>query len=261
MATHAECQPDSIRYFDLMGEADKAIAGDDWNLAEQKLLEALRLMPANPVNILLLSNLGMIRFHAGKTDEAIATLTDAHTMAPASVTILQNRARIYAEIGRDKDAINDYASIIALDSTLVEPLFYHAMLSINAGDLLSADTDVTRLKTISSNDRLTYLADATLALHTGLYAQAISPLSHLIDTDPTAGYYASRSLCRLMLGQLQEASDDIARGLEIDPVDSELYIYRALLNKMRYRPEDAKSDARRAIELGADATRVNTLIQ
>ena len=39
------------------------------------------------------------------------------------------------------------------------------------------------------------------------------------------------------------------------PDDGELYLYRAALNKMRYRPDDAKADALKAIELGVDKKR------
>ncbi len=59
-----------------------------------------------------------------------------------------------------------------------------------------------------------------------------------------------------MLDQLSEASDDIARGLELDPEDGELYLYRAALNKMRYRVADARADAERARQLGIPAERL-----
>lgn len=256
----AQTPADSIQYFNFIGEADKAIAKSEWTTAEQRLLDAMRLNPDNPTNILLMSNLGMIRFYAGKTEEAINTLNDAHNIAPASVTILQNRAHIYTEIGNNNQALEDYSLIIALDSTLIEPSFYHAILSLSSGDVAEATKDVARLKSIDSHNRLTYIADANLALHTARYSDAVSPLSRLIEVEPTAEYYAKRGLCRLLLSQLQDASDDIANGLQLDPAYAELYLYRALLNKFRFRPDDAKADAKRAIELGADAQRVNTLI-
>lgn len=256
----AQMPTDSIQYFNFIGEADKAISKSDWSTAEQRLLDAMRLIPDNPTNILLLSNLGMIRFHAGKTEEAINTLNDAHNIAPASVTILQNRAYIFTEIGNNDQALKDYTTIIALDSTLIEPSFYHAILSLAADNIEEAKKDVARLKSIDAHNRLTYIADANLALHTVRYSDAVSPLSRLIELEPSADYYAKRGLCRLMLSQLQDASDDIASGLQLDPTYAELYLYRAILNKFRFRPDDAKADAKRAIELGADAQRVNSLI-
>lgn len=59
----------------------------------------------------------------------------------------------------------------------------------------------------------------------------------------------------MLCGNLQDASDDINAALSMTPDDGELYLYRAALNKMRYRPDDAKADALKAIELGVDKKR------
>ncbi len=64
----------------------------------------------------------------------------------------------------------------------------------------------------------------------------------------------------MMSGSLSEAADDIARGLEIDPAYGELYLYRALLNRLRYRSEDARADARRAVSLGIPMRRAEPLM-
>lgn len=63
-----------------------------------------------------------------------------------------------------------------------------------------------------------------------------------------------------MSGSLAEAADDIARGLQIDPAYGELYLYRALLNRLRYRPADARADAQRAISLGIPRRRAEPLL-
>ncbi len=63
-----------------------------------------------------------------------------------------------------------------------------------------------------------------------------------------------------MTGNLNEASSDISEGMRLDPADGELYLYRALLNRMRYRPDDARADARRAVELGVAASRAQALL-
>ncbi len=251
---------DNDRYFTLMGEADKAIAGEDWSLAEEKLTEALRTQPANPSNVLLMSNLGMVRYHAGRYDEALTTLDDAHIMAPASVTVLQNRARILAELGRLEESYRDYTTIINLDTTLIEPRFYHAVIAMEMGLTEQATNDVESMKIINPSHRLTNLSEATLLIRQGRYDEAIPPLSRVIDIEPAASHYASRALCRLMTSQLGDAAEDIASGLELDPLDGELYLYRALLNKMRYRQDDAEADGRQAIKLGIKENIVKSLI-
>lgn len=74
-------------------------------------------------------------------------------------------------------------------------------------------------------------------------------------------YYGARAYCNLMTNHLQEASDDIAAALELTPDDGELYLYRAALNKMRFRPADATADAKKAIELGIDPRRALPLME
>ena len=107
-------------------------------MAEQALQQAMRLEPGNPSNVLLMSNLGMIQFYDGRTDEALSTLTHAHNMAPKSVTVLMNRARIYTSTYQPKLAEADYNTVISLDSTLIEPRFYRAMITLNSGNIEAA---------------------------------------------------------------------------------------------------------------------------
>jgi Tfp pilus assembly protein PilF len=64
----------------------------------------------------------------------------------------------------------------------------------------------------------------------------------------------------LQINDIALAAEDIANGLSLDPTDPELYIYRAMLNKMRYRPDDAKADAETAIKFGADPERIKKLL-
>lgn len=260
-AIHAdETGNKAIEYYSLMGDADKAIADGKWTEAENCLRQALRLDPANPSNVLLLSNLGMIQFYDGRDDEAIATLTDAHRIAPASVTVLMNRARVYTATGHTVLAEKDYSRVIALDSTLTEPRFYRAMILLDSGNIDAARADIDTLAAIDPTGRLTNVAQATFLIANADYKNAIPHLSIAIKAHPDASYYGSRALCYLYENDPAAAADDIARGLELDPTDGELYLYRALLNKMRYRPDDAKDDAEKAIRYGVNPLTVKKLL-
>lgn len=83
----------SDTYFDLMGDADKAISEGKWLEAEKSLKDAMALDPENPSNILLMSNLGLVQFYLGQDSAAIATLSDAHKRAPVSVTVLKTERK------------------------------------------------------------------------------------------------------------------------------------------------------------------------
>ena len=169
------------------------------------------------------------------------------------MTVLQNRARIYASEGQAEKALGDYARVIELDSTLVEPRFYHAVLILQSGDLPKASAEIDALRALAPDSRLTHVAQATLMMQTGRFKEAIPHLSAALKESEDASYYSSRALCRLL-------TDDIARGLELDPTDGELYLYRAMLNKLRYRPDDAKADAAQAVKWGIDPARVKSIL-
>lgn len=250
----------SVAYYNLVDKADKAANEGKWADAEEALRSALRLEPSNPTNILLLSNLGMIQFYDGRPEEALATLNDAHRIAPNSVTILLNRGRILTALNHDLKAQADYSEALRLDSTLVEPRFYRAMIALNRGDRAHAIADIDTLASRAPEDRLTNVAQATLFIQDGHWKEALPHLNKAIRLQPDASYYASRALCRMMTDDPAGAADDIALGLELDPTDGELYLYRAMLNKLRYRPDDARSDADKAIMFGIDPARVKAII-
>ncbi|MDE7407252.1 MAG: hypothetical protein K2M76_02425 [Muribaculaceae bacterium] len=251
----------SDQYFSLMGQADKAIADSNYVKADSLLTEALRLEPANPSNYLIISNLGMVRHYAGRDSMAIASLNMAHDMAPKSVTVLTNRARVLTDIGRLDEALRDYDTALALDSTLIEPRFYRALINLSLGHTSTAEIDVRKLEHEHPSDRFTHLAGAALYSRTARPAEAIACYTRLIHLDDQPEYRAMRAELYLRDGQLQEASDDIAMAMQAVPDDPALYLMRALLNKARFRPDDAQADGRRAIELGADPQVVKALLK
>lgn len=251
----------SDSYFALMGQADKAIADSNYVKADSLLTEALRLEPANPSNYLIISNLGMVRHYAGRDSMALASLNMAHDMAPKAVTVLVNRARVLTDMGRLREAAADYDSVLALDSTMVEPRFYRALIRLSLGQIQPAEADIHKLESDHPSDRFTHLAGAALYSRTGRSAEAIASYTRLINIDDQPEYHAMRSELYLRDGQLQEASDDIAIAMKASPNDPALYLMRALLNKARFRPDDAKADGRRAVELGADPRAVESLLK
>lgn len=246
-------------YYELVGEADRAIAEGHYESADSLLLTALRMEPGNPLNVMLINNLGMVRHYMGRDSLALATLDDAHRMAPVSVTVLTNRACVLSDMGRTDEAYADYTRVLELDSMVVEPRFYHGMLALYKGDTATAAADMARLKEIAPDETMTYIGLGALYYTTGRHDEAIRAYSKLLAREKEASYYALRAEMYLLTDRLAECSDDIARGLELDPDDAGLYLLRARLNMARYRKEDAKADGRRAIEHGADPRTVRAV--
>ena len=192
---------------------------------------------------------------AGEADTAIAK--GEYSLAESK---LLEALRLEPGNPSNDEARADFARVLAVDSTLVTPRFYHGILSLRAGDIVTASADFKRLEQADPKSFETNFAMATLNTALGDNLAAIPYFNRLIEIDPQAEYYAARALCNLQLDRLNEASEDISKGLELDSKDGELYLYRAMLNKMRFRPEDADADARKAMQHGIPRERVKPFL-
>ncbi len=246
-------------YMDFVGDADKAVAEERWDDAIEALESAMRLEPSNDMNVLLLSNTGMLHFYAGRDSIALSRLDAAHAIAPRSVTILCNRARVLTATGFVDDAIADYDAATAIDSTTVEPYYYRGMIHLRAGMREAAD-DFEALKQIAPDDMLTHEAWSLYDLNIGAYDDALPHLNALVKASPTAQLYGERALCRLKTGDYSGATDDIALGLELDDRCPMLYVARALYKRLSYLNDESMDDVKRAIDLGASQQFIKEII-
>ncbi|WP_280121642.1 tetratricopeptide repeat protein [Duncaniella muricolitica] len=247
-------------YLDLVEKADKACADGKWIEAASLLQNAIDSEPANPGNVLLLSNLGMVRYNLGLDSLAIESFNRALSIAPSSVTILANRAKVYTAMGHEQEAFDDYGRIMQLDSTYITARYHHGLLALKHRMFDVAKTDFDYLtKHYPSSDEA-FIAQATMHSSLGEYEESIPFYTEILRTMKEPEYYGARAYCYLMTGNLQDAADDIAAALELAPDDGELYLYRAALNKMHFRPDDARKDASKAIELGVDPARAKEFL-
>ena len=249
------------RYMDNVQKAEEAIGKRKWPLAIAYLQEAMQSDPGNPQNIMLLSNMGMLQFYNGEDSLALRTLTEARAMAPASVVILSNRAQVLTGMNRLDDALNDYNRIIEMDSTYADAWRERGSIMLRQGKLAEAETDIARYRQLRSSDDQGKLMQAVIFAATGRPDNAIPLYGELIEKKAESVYLCARASCYLQKSDLLAAAEDIARGLELDPDDGELYYCRAWLNRLRFRDEDALADARRAVERGVNPLRIKALFQ
>lgn len=241
-------------------QIEQFVAQGEWEAADSAIVSILGNRTDDATDAMLLSNLGMIRHYAGKDSLALATLNKAREAAPSSVTILSNRAKVLTAMGKPVEAIADYDTIEQLDSTFADTYLYRGLLYLYNGFFDEAQADLQKLETLRPDREETLIALASLYTITDDYENANSYYTRLLATAPCAEYYAGRAMCALQLDRLVDASEDIADGLQLDPDYSELYLCRAILNKKRYLTADARSDADRALALGANPTRVKALL-
>ncbi len=247
-------------YFLLMRQADDAIKSENYEDAAKRLIEAMSVRPGAPTNVLLLSNLGMVYNMLGEDSLALASFNRAHEMAPSMVTVLENRGRLYLKLSRDMDAYNDFGKVIELDSMNHSARYYHGMMALYGGDASTASRDFNFLQKYYPSLYETQVAMANYHSLLRNDREAIPYYKKLIEDDPSPEYYSSLAGCYLALGNLSDASETLAKGLDLYPEDAELYYYRAWLNRDRYLFNDAREDAKRSIQYGADPNKVNALL-
>lgn len=247
-------------YFLLCGQADSAIVRGQYDEAAARLIDAMSVRPDAHENVLLLSNLGMLYSYMDRDSLALATLDEALRRAPAMKTVLANRGKVLLKLNRDEDAARDFAAVIVADSLNTEARYYHGMISLYAGRLAEAEADLDVLRIHAPDAPDTARAMATLYSVTGRDREAIPYLTTLIESDPSAEYYAALAASQLALERLSDAASTLATGMEAYPDDPELYYYRAMLNRDRYRLDDARADLRKAVALGLSPAKARELL-
>ena len=160
-------------YLDLVEKADKACADGKWIEAASLLQNAIDSEPANPGNVLLLSNLGMVRYNLGFDSLAIESFNRALSIAPSSVTILANRAKVYTAMGHEQEAFDDYGRIMQLDSTYITARYHHGLLALKHRMFDVAKTILTISPSIIRHLTKLFIAQATIHSSLGEYEQAI----------------------------------------------------------------------------------------
>lgn len=249
-------------YLKLVEKADKAIADGKYPEAIEALTKALKLEPDNSGNVMVMSNLGMLNYYQGNDTTAIYYLTMAHEIAPESITILSNRAKVLTETGNFAAALGDLDEICKLDSTLYRPYLSKGVIYLAVGDVDKASDALGQMSSLTDTSK-SIECTAALAWLASLKhdnAEAIKQYTVLIDAEPVAEFYASRAICYIEQEEYAEASADIRAGMELDAECAELYVARALLNKRTFRNDDSLKDAQRAVDLGADRQRVRHLM-
>lgn len=256
--------PDSLNfeerpYFLLIEQSEKALQEGKYDDAALRLIEAMSVEPDNELNVALMSNLGMIYFYNEQDSLALEVLDRAISRSPRLISPREGRARVLTSLGRDDEAYAEYGKIIDIDSLYTDARFVRGMMSLYRGDLTTAMADIDVLQRVVPLSRKTMLLQATMYSMTGREQEAVSLFRRVIDREPAPEYYARLVACLLALDDLEGASTELGKAMELYPRDAELYYYRAILNKKRYLPDEAHKDAKTAISLGADPDRVRAI--
>lgn len=243
----------------LTGYADEAAKRQDWNAAEAYLREALKAEPADLQKIMLLNNIAMYQYYRGEDSLALQTMDLAISIAPNATQLFANRAKMLKSMGKDDTAIKEYTRVIQMDSTNYVAYFDRGYLYLQNRDTAKAFADLEMCKKLRPTDPNTYMILAVAYTKVEEFDKSIENYNYLIDKIKKPEYYNGRAMARLAKGDLAEAAEDIALGLEMDPQEGELYYCRAYLHLLRYENDAARADAQLAIRYGVPEERIQDL--
>ena len=133
---------------------------------------------------MLLSNVGMIQHYQGEDSLALRTLTDARAIAPGSVVILHNRAKILESLGRPYDAILDLDKALEMDSTYAPAYYERAAINMGLGNWKQVEADGRRYAELKPADPQGKLLMAVIFTNSGRPADAIPLYGELIEKKP-----------------------------------------------------------------------------
>ena len=241
----------SQEYNKLVEKSFECIENEDWQCAEDYIVKALKSEPANVQNSLLLSNLGTIQRYMGKNEDAIKSYTNALMITPRSVTILKNRASLYASIDSLDRAISDYSQVVALDINEEDAIYRRGLVYLQKHDTLSARYDFENLLKINPESRNASIGFAALMKYRNYYDEAVNIYAKIIKlNERDFDAYFGRAEAYFYLGKMAKAREDIKKALDIDDKDPLAYVLRAKIGWSQFERESAIKDFDKAVELG-----------
>lgn len=240
------------RYYEIADSASIMMEKGEWQKAESHILQALKTDPANPVNHLLFSNLGVCQTNLGQYSKALESFEIALIKSDKPSGILSNRARTYLAMSDEESALKDLSEAAKLDSLNLDAFKLKGMLLMRKGDFGNAEKDLSYFNRHSPTDTRILAELGRCASKKGEYKEAKSFYEESLKLDPEADVYLSIAHYQIEADDYNSADETIRQGLKKYPREGMLYLLRALLHKERFQNEEAEIDKKLAMEYGVD---------
>ncbi len=194
---------------------------------------AINTMPttANEEDMLIASllwtDMGTMRYNAGRVKESIPDYDNAIVLDPQNVYAWASRGCIKLEVGRVNDALEDLTTAIRIDGRrkVINPI-EKVLLWVKMGDA--------------------YLLISQ-------YAEAISAYDNAIELDPkNETAWNSRGFAKEELGRYDDAMRDLDKAIELDSKNETIWNNRGVAKSELGRYEEALSDFGKAIKLNPE---------
>lgn len=261
----------SQTYEELGERAVAATEQDSLAQAEEYILKALKLEPANPHNALLFSNLGTIQHRQREYEKALESYTFALNIAPRAVPVLLNRAALYLELGKEEPARVDYSLVLDIETNNQEALLMRAYIYGQKRDYKAARSDYDRLLKLNPLSYKGRLGLATLEQKEGKYEESLALLNKMMadktdgTTQITTSLYAVLYVARAGIEKDMKHADlaliDLEEAIRLDASQPEAYLIRGQIYLSQKKKNLAKHEFEKAMSLGVSQSDVRELLR
>ncbi len=240
------------QYMECADSAFQMIEEEKWESAAVILERTLRENPGNPLNALLLSNLGIARTHLGDIDGALEAYDIAEAINGKESRIPENRAYTLLTVGRNSDALDALNASLAIDSIRKWPLKMRGLILLSKGDMEGAFKDLSRFTQHYESDADVWNGLASCHEFFSDIDAAIDCYKKSIELVDDPVMRADMSLAMAKTGKIDEANLNISEGLTRWPESGELYLVRAYIEKLTFQNRQSDVDRKHALKLGVD---------
>jgi len=237
----------------------KYLDESDLPAAEAALVSAMRQEPSNPLNAMLLTNLGTIQRRQGKYSEALTSYNAAMGIAPESITLLSSRAELFVEMNQPENALTDYASILRVNENNEDALYRRGLLYLRLKNYGAAQADFEKILEINPRTYYGRVGIASLSKLRGEYDESERIYFYLMEKFPEqAELYAGRSELYILMNRLGSAMSDINKAIRLQDENNPnpyLYIIRSRIKELQFEKKGAEEDRVIAAKLGYSSSK------
>ncbi|NLA61974.1 MAG: tetratricopeptide repeat protein [Bacteroidales bacterium] len=230
--------------------------------AEYALNQAIMSDPKNKNNSWLMTSLGTIQQSLGKHDAAYISLTAALNNHPESAFILHQRAGLLMEMERWDEARADYNTILKVDSLDIEALYNRGVLKLEMKDTEGAQKDFEVAAQHGEFSPYGLLGKALVHRLNEEWEDAEKIYTSILNEYPQmTDVYLKRAECYLHLDQLSRLSADLQEVASTEFANPTFYFLRGQMRLKQFDKVAARSDFKKAEELGMESDLLATWIE
>lgn len=193
----------------------------------------------------------LIEMHQGNLEESLRLVegglarlsaeVDPGRFDPHRSVLSYNRAQLLSRIGSPQQALDAYATVIAMDPNHSEYYGERAGLHRKLGQIEKSLDDYARAIALSPPYPQVHFNRGDLLMELEDYTGAIADFDRALELDHTlVDAYVNRASCYLEIGDLEAATRDVETGLDLDPQQAELHCVRGMVEQQRGRSAAAR---------------------